>query len=71
MTKHDTDTPRVRVAPTTPTLQRRNLGYQYDPLAGEWAFMCGACGHELFAPTKTHLRRSHLIHTTKYCLGGW
>ena len=46
-------------------------GFLYDFFAGEWSFSCGACGSELFAPTRNDLRYNHWKHTHETCLGGW
>ena len=53
------------------TIYRLNGMYRRDFNAGEWAFVCGACGDELYAPTRRELRRSHWIHTHTTCLGGY
>ena len=44
----------------------------YDFFAKEWFGGCGACGTELFAPTKGEYLMSKSIHThSTDCLGGW
>ena len=44
----------------------------YDFFADEWSGGCGACGTELFAPTKSEYIMQFSIHThSKDCLGGW
>jgi hypothetical protein len=44
----------------------------YDFFAEEWSGSCGACGTELFAPTKGEYLMSFSIHThSDKCLGGW
>lgn len=47
-------------------------GFQYDFFAQEWSHECGACGAELYAPTKKHLEGNFWRHThSNSCLGGW
>ena len=44
----------------------------YDFMAQEWYGACGACGTEIFAPTKGEYIVSYSKHThSKNCLGGW
>jgi len=44
----------------------------YDFFAQEWTGECGACGFELFAPTKAAYNESRWIHThSDQCLGGY
>ena len=44
----------------------------YDFFGQEWYGKCGACGTELFAPTKYDYVKSFRIHTKSVdCLGGW
>jgi hypothetical protein len=50
----------------------KNKGFQYDFFAEEWSYECGACGEELYAPTKKHLEGNFWIHThSNNCIGGW
>jgi hypothetical protein len=45
---------------------------KYDFFGGEWFGKCGACGTELFAPTKGAYTVQRQIHThSDKCLGGW
>jgi hypothetical protein len=49
-----------------------NKGFQFDFFAEEWSHTCGACGEELYAPTRKHLEGNFWIHThSNNCLGGW
>ena len=44
----------------------------YDFFAEEWSGECGACGSEMYAPTKSEYLISFSLHThSKDCLGGW
>ena len=44
----------------------------YDFYAGEWSGSCGACGTELFAPTKSEYQLQFSKHThSDKCLGGY
>lgn len=44
----------------------------YDFYAGEWSGQCGACGVELFAPTKGEYIVNRTKHThSNDCLGGY
>jgi hypothetical protein len=44
----------------------------YDWHAEEWYGKCGACGTELFAPTKGSYLLNYSKHThSQNCLGGW
>jgi hypothetical protein len=50
----------------------KNRGFQYDFFAEEWSYECGACGQELYAPTKKHMEGNFWIHThSSDCIGGW
>lgn len=45
---------------------------EYDWYAGEWSGNCGACGLDLYAPTKSIYLMQYNRHThSKDCLGGW
>ena len=53
-------------------MMTKNKGFQYDFFAEEWSYECGACGKELYAPTKKHLEGNFWIHThSNNCIGGW
>jgi hypothetical protein len=44
----------------------------YDFFGEEWSGNCGACGLELFAPTKSEYLMQYSIHThSDSCLGGY
>lgn len=44
----------------------------YDYSAEEWYGCCGACGTELYAPTKLEYLFQYSIHThSNKCLGGY
>lgn len=44
----------------------------YSYFAEEWYGNCGACGTELFAPTKLEYLYQYDLHThSDKCLGGW
>jgi len=44
----------------------------YDFMAEEWYGKCGACGTELYAPTKGAYILQYSIHThSDDCIGGW
>jgi hypothetical protein len=44
----------------------------YDFYAGEWSGSCGACGTDLFAPTKSEYQLQFSKHThSDKCLGGY
>jgi len=50
----------------------KNKGFQYDFFAEEWSFNCGACGTDLYAPTKKHMEGNFWLHThSNDCIGGW
>lgn len=54
------------------SILNKNRGFQYDFFAEEWYYECGACGEELYAPTKKHLEGNFWIHThSNNCIGGW
>lgn len=47
-------------------------GFNYDPNAEEWSHQCGACGTELYAPTRLDLLHNFQQHTkSDDCLGGY
>ena len=47
-------------------------GFQYDFFAQEWSHTCGACGYELFTPTKADMQYNYWTHTrSDQCLGGY
>jgi len=54
------------------SILNKSRGFQYDFFAQEWSHECGACGEELYAPTKKHLEGNFWIHThSNNCIGGW
>lgn len=45
---------------------------KYDFFGEEWLGNCGACGTDLYAPTKGEYLLQYSKHTqSKNCLGGW
>jgi hypothetical protein len=45
---------------------------KFDFFGGEWFGACGACGTELFAPSKSEYQMLYSRHThSKECLGGY
>ena len=45
---------------------------KYDFFGQEWSGKCGACGTELYAPTKGEYIVQFSYHThSDECLGGW
>lgn len=45
---------------------------KYDFFAEEWYHKCGACGTELFTPTKGDMQHNFWKHThSDDCLGGY
>ena len=44
----------------------------YDFFAEEWSGKCGACGVDLFAPSKGEYLLNYSLHThSDKCLNGW
>jgi hypothetical protein len=65
------------VSTTTTTYHKKmsmeeRLNMKYDFFGQEWFGKCGACGTEMFAPTKSEYLINFSLHThSENCLGGW